>query len=55
MCTFVQSKKGMGLYMGLTSSSTGSTLFNDNYENLKTTSDLDFTVALSGNPNVREV
>lgn len=39
--------------MGLTSSSTGNTFFNDKYQNLKLKTD--FTVALSGNPNVREI
>lgn len=37
--------------MGLTSSSTGNTLYNDNFNNLKAKTD--FTVALCGNPNVR--
>ena len=39
--------------MGLTSSSTGNTLFSDKYKNLNTK--VDFTVALSGNPNVRQI
>ena len=37
--------------MGLTSSSTGNTLFNDDFKFLKEKPD--FTVALSGNPNLR--
>ena len=37
--------------MGLTSSSTGSNLLNDDFESLKEKSD--FTIALAGNPNVR--
>ena len=37
--------------MGLTSSSTGTNLLNDNFENLKKKAD--FTIALAGNPNVR--
>lgn len=36
--------------MGLTSSSTGNTLLNDDFEKLK--KDCDFTIALAGNPNV---
>ena len=39
--------------MGLTSSSTGNTIFNDNFKDLK--QEADFTVALSGNPNVRKI
>lgn len=36
--------------MGLTKSSTGSNLLDDDFENLKRTND--FTIALAGNPNV---
>ena len=39
--------------MGLTSSSTGITLSNDSFKLLKEKTD--FTVALSGNPNVRKI
>ena len=37
--------------MGLTSSSTGNKISNESFKNTK--EKIDFTVALSGNPNVR--
>jgi len=38
--------------MGLTSSSTGSNLLNDDF--LEIQKNCDFTIALAGNPNVRK-
>lgn len=38
--------------MGLTSSSTGSKLLNNNIQTLE--SKCDYTIAIAGNPNVRE-
>lgn len=39
--------------MGLTSTSTGNSLFSENSDNFK--KNYDCTVALAGNPNVREI
>ena len=49
----IEIKLGEWLYMGLTSSSTGNTIFNDNFKTFH--SKIDYTVALSGNPNVRKI
>ncbi len=42
--------------MGLTSSSTGSNMLNNKFNNSKRTStSCTYTIALSGNPNVRKI